>query len=170
MTTTKTIYTHLTSRSSHCQKKNKKKKTMCKYKETKGDLFKLADVNSDLAHCVSEDLAMGKGIATTFKKTYGKVSYLKSLKKKVGECASLRIGKENFAHYLITKKKYYNKPQVEDLERSLIDMKKFMEENNRFHLSIPKIGCGLDRLDWEIVKEIIQETFDDRFTVDVYFL
>lgn len=42
-----------------------------------GDLF-MSPLTSSLAHCVSEDLHMGKGIATIFKKTFKRVEQLKS--------------------------------------------------------------------------------------------
>ena len=35
------------------------------------------------------------------------------------------------------------------------------ENLNITKLAMPKIGSGLDRLDWEKVKEIIQDVFDD---------
>ena len=41
-----------------------------------GDLFS-CDPESSLAHCVSADLHMGKGIAVLFKKKFGCVSELK---------------------------------------------------------------------------------------------
>ena len=43
----------------------------------KGDLFSCPEDES-LAHCVSEDLRMGKGIATLFKKNFEGVPELKA--------------------------------------------------------------------------------------------
>lgn len=45
-------------------------------KEIKGDLFSCPN-NSSLAHCISADVAMGKGIAVLFKKKFGGVQELK---------------------------------------------------------------------------------------------
>ena len=45
--------------------------------EVKGDLFSCPSSTS-LAHCVSEDMHMGKGIATLFKQKFGGVGELKS--------------------------------------------------------------------------------------------
>lgn len=45
--------------------------------EVKGDLFSCPD-SASLVHCVSEDLHMGKGIATLFKQKFGGVGELKS--------------------------------------------------------------------------------------------
>ena len=44
----------------------------------KGDLFSCPQ-NASMAHCVSRDLAMGKGIAVLFKKRFGHIQQLKSL-------------------------------------------------------------------------------------------
>ena len=45
------------------------------FEETKGDLFSCADTSS-LAHCISADVRMGKGIATIFKKKFQGVKEL----------------------------------------------------------------------------------------------
>lgn len=47
-----------------------------KFEEIKGDLFK-CDSDTSLAHCISEDCRMGKGIAVLFKNKFGGVSDLK---------------------------------------------------------------------------------------------
>lgn len=45
-------------------------------REEHGDLFSCPE-NEALAHCVSQDFAMGKGIAVQFKKKFGGVAELK---------------------------------------------------------------------------------------------
>ena len=43
--------------------------------------------------------------------------------------------------------------------------------NNVKELSMPKIGCGLDRLDWNIVRVYIQKVFADTdIEISVYYL
>ena len=49
-----------------------------RFSEVRGDLFSCPDTAS-MAHCVSEDMHMGKGIAMLFKKKFGGVDILKSL-------------------------------------------------------------------------------------------
>ena len=46
------------------------------YEEKPGDLFS-CDPHASLAHCISADIAMGKGIAVLFKKKFGGVDELK---------------------------------------------------------------------------------------------
>lgn len=54
--------------------------------EKKGDLFSSED---SLAHCVSEDFNMSKGIAVIFKKWFGHVEDLKNTRTKTGGCTFL---------------------------------------------------------------------------------
>ena len=49
----------------------------CTYSEVKGDLF-TCPATASLVHCVSEDMNMGKGIATLFKKKFGGVAELRT--------------------------------------------------------------------------------------------
>ena len=51
-------------------------KSKLHFSEVRGDLFS-CPATASLAHCVSEDMAMGKGIATVFKKRFGGVRELK---------------------------------------------------------------------------------------------
>ena len=62
---------------------------------------------------------------------------------------------------LITKSKYYSKPTYDDLRASLECMKGLVIENEVKKLAMPKIGCGLDRLQWGKVREMIKEIFGD---------
>ena len=40
-------------------------------------------------------------------------------------------------------------------------VKKYMLSMGYTKLAIPKIGCGIDGLDWRIVSDMIQEVFED---------
>jgi O-acetyl-ADP-ribose deacetylase (regulator of RNase III) len=134
-----------------------------------GDLFS-APAHFSLAHCVSRDLKMGKGIATLFKQRFGRVPELRSQNRSIGQCAYLVLpGKCIF--YLITKEKYYELPIYEALKSSLEDMEKTCRELNITHIAMPKIGCGLDRLSWNIVHEILSSTFpSSTYTIQIYIL
>uniref|UniRef100_A0A3B3YC28 Macro domain-containing protein n=1 Tax=Poecilia mexicana TaxID=48701 RepID=A0A3B3YC28_9TELE len=130
---------------------------MCKIKYVTGDLFSAPNQES-LAHCVSEDLRMGKGIAVLFKKNFGRVDALKEQKKLTGECAILTHDRR-FIYYLITKKKASQKPTYVSLRQSLEAMKCHCLENNVKRISLPRIGCGLDQLEWSKVSQILQDVF-----------
>ena len=136
--------------------------------EVKGDLFK--GEKSSLAHCISRDIKMGKGIALIFKQKFGGVDELQKQNKKVGEVAVLeRNGR--YIYYLITKEKYYNKPTYDTLRQTLVTMVDHMVKNNVKVVSMPRIGCGLDKLIWDKVKVIIEEvTLGKSIKVIIYSL
>jgi O-acetyl-ADP-ribose deacetylase (regulator of RNase III) len=138
--------------------------------EIKGDLFSNAEGES-LAHCVSADFHMGKGIALAFRTKFGKVKELLAQKKGVGDIAVLKSELNTFIYYLVTKQKYYGKPTYDSLTKSLISMKEHIKANKITKLSIPKIGCGLDKLDWDKVKNIINDVFKDiDVKITVYYI
>lgn len=101
---------------------------------------------------------MGAGIAVLFKKKFGGVQDLLSQQKKSGEVAVLKRD-ERFIYYLITKKRVSHKPTYETLKKSLEAMKSHCLQNGVTDLSMPRIGCGLDGLQWEKVSEMIEEVF-----------
>lgn len=122
-----------------------------------------------LAHCISGDYALGAGIAKQFDDVY-------NMKNKLHHQFSIPIG-EKFAHLgeallidnvfnLVTKRKCYQKPTYSDLYVALEDMYYQIEEKEITKLAIPLIGCGLDKLQWEKVKEDIEEIFED-YDIDI---
>ncbi|XP_054902165.1 ADP-ribose glycohydrolase OARD1 [Poeciliopsis prolifica] len=134
-----------------------------------GDLFSCPRDES-LAHCISEDIRMGAGIATMFKKRFGEVSTLKKQKKVPGQCAVLACD-QRFIYYLITKKRASQKPTYDNLRKSLEDMKSHCLQNGVNRISIPRIGCGLDRLEWSKVSRILEQVFKETdISITVYSL
>ncbi|XP_013414013.1 O-acetyl-ADP-ribose deacetylase 1 [Lingula anatina] len=127
--------------------------------EKQGDLFSCEETSS-LAHCISADVKMGKGIAVIFKRKFQGEEEIKRQGQTPGGLAVLKRGKR-FVYYLVTKEKYWNKPTYDTLRSSLINMRMHCTENKVKELCMPKIGCGLDGLQWPRVKEIIKEVFDD---------
>ena len=113
-----------------------------------------------LAHCVSQDLKMGAGIALRFKNLFGRVQELKNQDKGVGQCAVLDDDDRKI-FYLITKRLYFEKPTYQTMEKALLDMKNTIILNKIKTLRMPLIGCGLDKLEWKKVKRIIIDVFQD---------
>ena len=139
---------------------------MIKY--IKGDLFN--NETDNLTHSVSADFVMGKGIATKFKFLFGGVDLLKKQNKGIGDFAYLKK-EDRQIYYLITKEKYWQKPKLCNLKFSLLKLRNHMDKELLFNLSMPKIGCGLDQLDWEDVEQIILEVFhEDKWKIKVYTL
>ena len=123
------------------------------------NLFSNLPEDAALAHCVSADLVMGKGIAVEFKRRFGRVDDLKNQNKVVGEVASLQVEGRSI-YYLVTKEKYWNKPTPESMQSVLKNLREQMEKDGVSKLYLPKIGCGLDRMNWETqVEGMLQTTF-----------
>lgn len=131
-------------------------------KYVKEDLFKV-DEKYYLAHCISADYKLGAGIAVEFNKRYDMSSKLKECKSDLFPSCIYIDGVFN----LITKEKYWNKPTYGTLRKSLEIARDMMinfykeDEIKIEYLAIPKIGCGLDRLNWIKVEEIIKDVFTD---------
>ena len=137
------------------------------YKEEVKDLFSVPD-NYYFCHCISADIAMGRGIVTEFNKRFNMKNILKTK-----YCTFEHIwdskpeGKRGFCvpegrvFNLITKRNYYMKPTYSDLGYALVSMKKIAVENNVKKIAMPLIGCGLDRLKWERVSRLIQKIFEN---------
>jgi len=124
-----------------------------------GDLFD-APEGFALAHCVSRDLRMSRGIAVIFRDRFGRVDDLRAQNPGVGESAVLRFPGTRFpdVFYLVTKERYFDKPTLRTLEASLLHMR----ESLMTPLAIPHLGCGLDRLAWDDVRPMIERVFRDR--------
>ena len=137
--------------------------------------MKLIKLNQDLfeiktdyyVQCISSDLGMGKGIAVSFNKNFNEKERLMNFfNKKVLESwqnqSPIRciIDNEMKVINLITKERYWGKPTYDTLRLSLSKMKELLPKDN-LTLGMPKIGCGLDKLDWDKVEEMIKEIFDD---------
>ena len=135
------------------------------YGEENKDLFTVSE-DYNLAHCISADFGMGKGIVVEFNKRFDLKRKLQSKypdylnqythKRISGDC--LLEGK---VFNLITKERYFNKPTIITMRLALEKMKQICLENDIKKIAMPVIGCGLDRLNWNDVSEQIKSVFTD---------
>lgn len=139
-------------------------------REEQRDLF---TVSKDyiLVHCISADLAMGAGIAKEFTKRGVKAQLIKNYRGmvKVGDCVVTATTGWRLEFNLITKEKYWQKPTYNSLKNALINARTIVDDEEAeepepietVKLAMPRIGCGLDKLEWSKVKAIIEEVFAD---------
>lgn len=130
--------------------------------EENGDLFAEEILQSyALCHCISSDFALGAGIA----KAFAALGVKKQLCEKYpmqwqgrGYCLFTETNGVTVGN-LVTKQRYFHKPTLETLRQALDDFCAQALEKGLQRIAMPKIGCGLDKLDWDDVKIIIQEVF-----------
>lgn len=127
------------------------------YKEIKGNLFD-APQGFCLAHCIAGDFGMSAGIATQFNDKFDMKNRLQEI---YGSVKSPSVIKIDNVFNLITKDKTWNKPTYDSLRFTLISLRDKMIDEGIKKLAIPQIGCGLDRLNWNVVREIIKEVFEN---------
>ena len=131
------------------------------YKEEKRDLFSVEE-DYWLAHCIASDFGLGAGIAVQFNTHFNMKNKLKLKYKNVWEQKGYCIDILNDKVFnLITKEKSWGKPSLQTITDSLIDMKNISIKLGINKIAMPKIGCGLDGLDWDSVKNIINYVFKD---------
>lgn len=134
------------------------------FTEEKGDLFAeeiLAEYA--LCHCISSDFALGAGIAKAFAKMGVKKALCERFAKNwqgrgyclITETNGVTVGN------LVTKERYFHKPTLETLRQALEDFCAQALEMKLTKIAMPKIGCGLDKLQWENVRGIIKDIFGE---------
>ncbi|XP_022161687.1 uncharacterized protein LOC111027592 [Myzus persicae] len=116
-----------------------------------------------VAHCVSEDFQMSRGVAVQFKLNYGQVSVLLDQRVRVGGVAEIKVEEEKvfYIFYLVTKVLYYHKPTLQSLATTLVQLKDRLKDLKINSLIIPKLGCTLDGLNWYQVHGLLKNTFDE---------
>lgn len=129
------------------------------YHEEKRDLFTVDD-SYTFVHCISADLALGKGIALEFQKRYKTRDAIQSRAKPfsipVGNC----IYTEPVLS-MITKGRAQSLPTYETMYEALFHLRTALEKLYIDKIAMPLIGCGLDKLKWPIVRALIKDIFED---------
>lgn len=143
------------------------------FKEIKEDLFNIPDEYA-IVHCISSDFALGAGIAKAIDEKYGVKDLLKKYYTNANPYITINnddwIGMALYCeselngriiYNLVTKSKYWQKPTYESLMCCLADLVDNCLDEKITKLVMPRIGCGLDKLDWNIVRDCIKLVFND---------
>ena len=135
------------------------------YREEVRNLFSVPD-DYYLAHCISADFGMGKGIVVEFNKRFDMKRILQTKypdyvnqfhrQKRLSDCIL-----ECRVFNLITKERYFEKPTYNTLTGALCKMKALCRSENIHKIAMPIIGCGLDGLEWDRVSRIIKDVFQE---------
>jgi hypothetical protein len=151
--------------------------------ECVGDVIAMAKEGCDIAHCISGDAYMGKGIAAAldheFCLKHQLLEEVPSEQRRVGCTIEVRRevfpGKVISIFNMVTKRTYRDLPTYETMRAALVALRGMCDDYSRDDrgghtrsigvITMPRIGCGLDRLEWEsptggeCVKGIIKDVF-----------
>ena len=115
------------------------------------------------AHCISADLAMAKGLARQVKSWYPAAPSAIRLRYPP-DIGSVLIYfdpiSERYIFSLVIKFRYYPKPTYKSVLASLYELRKIVIDAGISHLSLPKLASGYDKLDFNIIFELICQVFD----------
>lgn len=131
--------------------------------EVMGDILKTE--HSALAHCITADYSLGAGLALAVDEKYEIKDELNQIGKHIyPDCIKI-VRPNKIIYNLVDKEDRWNDPTIEDLEVCLMQLKEKIIEDKIESISIPKIGCGRDHLEWSAVKPLIEKIFKDVDTV-----
>ena len=134
-------------------------------KEVNEDIFDWLDRNKEnkvvLVHCISADKALGAGVAKELDKRFKVKSKLNDIIYWDGYgVPTFTVINENFwIVNLVTKWRYFDKPTYETIEEALKESRPLVRSIKDAKIVMPRIGCGLDGLSWNKVKEIVEKEY-----------
>lgn len=148
-------------------------------KEINKDIFEWIEENKKdntivLMHCVSSDLKMGAGIAKPIQEKYKIREDINEPNIWLGKGYSLLTKRDIYIYNLITKEFYYNKPTYTTLSQALestLLLRNIKEQTKKpLKIVMPRIGCGLDKLNWLHVKDIIIQWAKTNYDITVCYI
>ena len=123
----------------------------------------ILDSTESIAHCVSADFHMKRGLASAIAYRHPALRQLRFNTPKRLPPGSLvsffdRLN-QRYIYNLVTKKRVFHKPHYETLQLSLMALRQHLERHKIRALSIPRLGSGLDKLHWPTVFSILYRIF-----------
>ena len=142
-------------------------------RQVKGNMFDYVTESDYIAHCISADFALGAGIAKTIDQKYNVRSKLLSnpvYKKPYSDGNGYVICTDHVFN-LVTKARYNDKPTYASLDNALVKLAELCKCRKIDTIHMPRIGCGLDKLHWDLVFPMICRIFTEYgINVTIYHL
>ena len=120
----------------------------------------LQQLNS-IGHCISADARMKKGFTDFLSdRILGLSSTCRKAKFFTRQVFPIwdSTGKR-YLYNLVTKERYCDKPNLSTLSKTLEAMKSHANMNSVSTIAIPKLGCGLDQMNWQDVVKLFRDIF-----------
>jgi hypothetical protein len=150
--------------------------------ECLGDVVENARDGMAVAHCISSDVAMGAGIARQLDAQFQirrQLRQLPDILLAVGNVVEVRrsvrvktddnetVTRTTSIFNMITKTTYRDLPTYETMRAALASLRRACDDYDAAShdgrrigvITMPRIGCGLDKLDWRQVVRLIDEAF-----------
>ncbi|WP_028243728.1 hypothetical protein [Pseudobutyrivibrio ruminis] len=145
-------------------------------KEYDGDLFHINDRDTYYAQGISADFVMKKGISVKFNMTYNtKERLVAKYGNYLNKWDSTNDNSQGFCILedkvlnLVIKRNYRDEPTLLSVSMAFFEMRRLIISNNIKLVSMQKIGCGLEGLNWEDVKRQLEIALEDTdVTIKVY--
>ena len=116
---------------------------------------------NSIGHCISADARRSKGFADFLSH---RIPGLKSTCRR----ARLFMGQvypfwdstgKRYIYNFVTKERFYDKPNLSALSKTLEATRIHASTNGRCTVAIPKLGCGLDQMNWQEVVKLLRDIF-----------
>ena len=66
---------------------------------------------------------------------------------------------KRYIYNLVTKERFCDKPDLSTLSKMLEAMKTHATTNGVSTIAIPKLGCGLDQMNWQKIVKLLRDIF-----------
>ena len=141
------------------------------YYIVEGDIFQIPQI-TNYAHGCNCVGAMGKGIALQIKARFPEMyeqykALCKDSKYNVGDVFKYQYN-DGFIYNLGTQKTWWEKAEMEYIEKSLQNMMTIAEEDGVREIAMPAIGAGLGGGDWSKIRKLIDVAAAKHPSVDLY--
>ena len=116
---------------------------------------------NSIGHCISVDARISKGFADSLShRTSGLGSTCRKAKLFMGQVYPFWDSTEKrYIYNLVTKERFYEKPNPSTLPKTLETMKIHASMNGVSTIAIPKLGCALDQMNWQEVVKLLGDIF-----------
>ncbi len=119
-----------------------------------------------IAHCVSYDGKMGAGLAKILNNKFQIRNQFLNCPRTVGSLVPILRGEWVIIN-LISKYNFYDLPTYNDFYETLLSLRSFINNHLISKIAIPKLGCGLDQLNFSIVLNMLYNVFEF-CPIDIY--
>ena len=116
---------------------------------------------NSIGHCISADTRLSKGFADFLShRISGLISTCRKARLFMGQVYPFwdSTGKR-YIYNLVTKERFCDMPNLSTLSKTLEATKIHASTNGVSTIAIPKLGCGLDQMNWQEVGKLLHDIF-----------